>query len=102
MPRTLYLNRDQYGSVTKATFEPQPRYLKDETFDEWTGKRIERPPRKFEQKRQISGYKDLVWQMCQEPCRRELFDAAWRRALKYGAEISNAKLSRLDATQPLR
>jgi hypothetical protein len=95
MPRTLYLNRDEYGNVKEATFEKQPRYLKDETFDEWTGKKLERPARRFEHKRPISSYKDLVWAFCQTPCRYELFSAAWRRALRYGFELSNPKLSEL-------
>jgi hypothetical protein len=97
MPRTLYLNRDKYGEVTEATFEPQPKkLLKDETFDEWTGVKREQPVRRFEIKRPISSYKNLVWAMCRVPCRKFLFDAAWRKALKYGAELSQAKLSELD------
>lgn len=88
MPRTLYLNRDEYGNVTEATFREPP-----EAFDELTGRRRDVPV--FEKRRKISSYKDLVWAMCQAPCRRELFDAGWRHALKHGAEMSKAPLCEL-------
>jgi hypothetical protein len=92
MPRTLHLDRDRYGNVTEATFEKQVPFY--ECFDEWTGKKLE--VKRFEHSRTIRNYKDLVWAMCQGPCRRKLFDAAWRRALSCEAELSQAKLSDLD------
>lgn len=88
MPRTLYLNRDEYGNVMEVTFKTPA-----EAFDELTGKWQDVPM--FEKRRKIRSYKDLVWAMCQSPCRRKLFDAAWRRALKYDAELSQAPLSEL-------
>lgn len=97
MPRTLWLNRDRYGVVTEATFDPPPpKLLKDERFDEWTGEKRERPVRRFEKKRQIGSYKDLVWAFCQGPGRYELFNAAWRMALKFDFTPVRPKLSELD------
>jgi len=89
MPRTLHLNRDTYGNLTEATFDKPS----SEHFDELTGKRLD--VKRFEKRRRITSYKDLVWAFCRAPTRKELFNAAWRRATQYGYSLSGAKLSEL-------
>lgn len=91
MPRTLYLNRDQYGDVTEATFD-KPLLLRDR-IDEWTGKVAD--AKHYKHKRRITSYKELVWAMCRRPCSWELFCSAWRRALRNDFMPARVKLSLL-------